>query len=304
MEANNTQTRTGQYGFMIPGSTLTGPADTHPDWVREITPEDMGLIAQAADRLGYDNLACSEHVGIPPEVEAVRGGRYYDPLPVFGYLAALTSRIRFLTYVLVLGYHHPLAIAKRYGTLDRMCGGRLVLGVGVGSLKQEFDLLGLGGAEFVERGPRGDDALCALRAAMGRRMPEYKGSFYSFGDFIIDPCAIQRDMPIWIGGRSARSLRRAVELADGWAPFGLSVAEQAAMIARASETPAWHARKRPLDVALRHDGMLDPLGQPQMSADQVGAVFAAGGTQVHVGFAHRSRSHFVEQLEALAALKV
>ena len=304
MKTNTIQPQTSQYGFMIPGSTLTGPVDMHPDWVREIRPEDMALIAQAAERLGYANLACSEHVGIPPEVETVRGGRYYDPLPVFGYLAAVTSRIRFLTYVLVLGYHHPLAIAKRYGTLDRMCGGRLVLGVGVGSLKQEFDLLGLGGGEFKERGPRGDDALRAKRASLGRRRPEYQGPYYSFDDFIVDPCAIQQDMPLWIGGRSARSLRRAVELGDGWAPFGLSVAEQAEMIASAREMPAWHARNQPLELALRHDGMLDPLDQPRQAADRVGAVFAAGGTQVHVGFAHRSRSHFVEQLEALAALKV
>lgn len=292
------------YGFMVPGTTLTGPAHTHPDWVRDITPEDMAMIARVADRLGYDHLAVSEHIGIPPAVEDVRGGRYYDPLPVFGYLAAITGSIRFLTYVLVLGYHHPLAIAKRYGTLDRMCGGRLVLGVGVGSLKQEFDLLGLGGAEFAERGARGDDALKALRASLGRRMPAYSGPHYSFADMIIDPCAIQQHMPLWIGGRSARSLRRAVELGEGWAPFGLSVAEQGAMIARARETPAWQARKQPLELALRHDGMLDPVGEPGRAADQVGAVFAAGGTQVHVGFTHSSRSHFVEQLEALAALTV
>lgn len=293
-----------RYGMMIPGVTLAGRAEANPAWVRDITPEDMALIATTAERLGYDHLACSEHVGIPPEVEAVRGGRYYDPLPVFGYLAAVTSRIRFLTYVLVLGYHHPLAIAKRYGTLDRMCGGRLVLGVGVGSLKPEFDLLGLGGEEFEERGARGDDALLALRASLGRRMPEYDGAHYNFGGFIIDPCAIQQDMPLWIGGRSARSLRRAVELGDGWAPFGLSVAEQAEMVAKARETPAWHARTRPLEIALRHDGMLDPAGKPADAADKVGAVIAAGGTQVHVGFAHRSRSHFVEQLEAFAALKI
>jgi len=289
---------------MVPGTTLVGKDQANPDWVRNITPEDMALIATTAERLGYDNLACSEHVGIPPEVEAVRGGRYHDPLPVFGYLAAVTSRIRFLTYVIVLGYHHPLAIAKRYGTLDQMCGGRLVLGVGIGSLKPEFGLLGLGGAEFEQRGARGDDALKALRASLGKRMPEYRGPYYSFSDFIIDPCAIQQDMPLWIGGRSARSLRRAVELGDGWAPFGLSVAQQGAMIAQARDTPAWHARTKLIETALRHDGMLDPVDQPAKAADRVGAVFAAGGTQVHVGFAHTSRSHFIEQLEALAALKI
>ena len=79
-----------------------------------------------------------------------------------------TDRIRFATYVLVLGYHHPLEIAKRYGTLDMISNGRLILGVGVGTLKEEFDLLG---APFQERGPRGDDALRALRASLSQPLP-------------------------------------------------------------------------------------------------------------------------------------
>src|SRR3990172_2371813 len=97
-------------------------------------PAELTRIATTADRLGFAHLTCSEHVAIPAAVVATRGARYYDPLATFGYLAALTSRIRFVTHVLVLGYHHPLAIAKRYGTLDRLSGGRLVLGLGVGAL--------------------------------------------------------------------------------------------------------------------------------------------------------------------------
>jgi alkanesulfonate monooxygenase SsuD/methylene tetrahydromethanopterin reductase-like flavin-dependent oxidoreductase (luciferase family) len=88
-----------------------------------------------------------------------------------GYLAALTERIRLATYVLVLGYHHPLEIVKRYGTLDVVSRGRLVLGVGVGSLEEEFALLG---RDFKERGARAADALRAIRssfAAGGARVP-------------------------------------------------------------------------------------------------------------------------------------
>ena len=102
--------------------------------------------AVAAERLGYDFCTCSEHVAVPVDVAAVRGATYWDPLSTFGYLAARTARIRFATFVLVLGYHHPLEVAKRYGTLDRVSSGRLVLGVGVGSLEDEFVLLG---AEFL-----------------------------------------------------------------------------------------------------------------------------------------------------------
>ncbi len=109
-----------------------------------------GQRGQTAEGLGYYHLTCSEHVVIPTDVAPERGSRYWDPLATFGYLAAVTSRIRLATNVLVLGYHHPLEIAKRYGTLDQVCAGRLVLGLGVGSLEEEFDLLG---APFGDRGP-------------------------------------------------------------------------------------------------------------------------------------------------------
>ena len=135
---------------------------------------------------------------------------------------------------LVLGYHHPLAIVKRYGTLDHVSGGRVILGVGVGSLKEEFDLLG---APFDDRGARGDDALRALRAALPSNEPAYDGEFYSFGGLTVDPCALQPHMPIWIGGRTKRSLRRAVTLADGWCPFYVSI-DTAAEWLQAFELPA------------------------------------------------------------------
>lgn len=106
-------------------------------WERDAGIAEIGRIAEAADRLGYHHVTCSEHVAVPAGAAERRGGVYWDPLATFGYLAARTSRIRLATQVLVLGYHHPLAIAKRYGTLDRVSGGRLVLGLGVGSLEEE-----------------------------------------------------------------------------------------------------------------------------------------------------------------------
>ena len=116
----------------------------YAEWEVDGTISDLARIAQAADQLGYEYLTCSEHVAIPVDAptDLGPGPRYWDPLATFGYLAAVTSRIRLTTLVLVLPYHHPLDIAKRYGTLDRICGGRLNLGVGVGYLRPEFDLLG------------------------------------------------------------------------------------------------------------------------------------------------------------------
>ncbi|SEG88890.1 probable F420-dependent oxidoreductase, Rv2161c family [Thermomonospora echinospora] len=268
---------------------VTRVPGAHAEWERSADIEDLGRIARVADELGFDHLTCSEHVAVPAEVAEVRGGTYWDPLSTFGYLAACTGRIRLATHVLVLGYHHPLEIAKRYGTLDRVCGGRLVLGLGVGTLREEFALLG---AEFEERGRRADDALAALRAALSRRDPEYHGEFYDFSEMIVEPHAVQPRVPLWIGGRTPRSLRRAVRSGDGWVPFGLSPDELAGMLA-AVDLPEG------FEVVLTAERMLDPIGSPEGVERRLRALGAAGATVVGVRLSAESVAHYCEQLEAL-----
>jgi probable F420-dependent oxidoreductase len=275
---------------------LTMLPDNHASWEVDAGIEDVAEVVQAADRLGYSHVSCSEHVIIPTEVAAVRGSRYWDPLATFGYFAAVTSHVRFATNVLVLGYHHPLEIAKRYGTLDQVTGGRVTLGLGVGSLREEFDLLGV---PFEDRGARADDALAALRVSLSVMRPEYHGPYYSFSDVVVDPCARQEKVPLWIGGRTARSLRRAVELGDGWAPFGLSAKDMGAMIAKARQTPAWSARTEPLDMVLGNNHPADPMADPEGARAIVGRVVEAGATTLQLRLIHHSAAHFVEQLEAM-----
>lgn len=265
---------------------------SHSSWEQDGSVADLVRIAETADRLGYDHLTCSEHVALPAGELSRRGARYWDPLATFGYLAARTERIRFATYVLVLPYHHPLEIAKRYGTLDVVTGGRVVLGVGVGTLKEEFDLLG---APYDNRGPRGDDALKALRAALSQPEPAYHGEYYSFDSMVVDPCAVQEHVPIWVGGRTLRSLRRAVELADGWCPFSVPPVQAAEWLAQV-DVPAG------FEVALPPAGRLDPIDNPGATAEILATTAAAGATIVAAVFRHRSLEHYLEQLEALAAV--
>ncbi|HEX6311641.1 MAG TPA: TIGR03619 family F420-dependent LLM class oxidoreductase [Acidimicrobiia bacterium] len=278
---------------------LTRLPGAHARWEESAGIAEVARVAEEAERLGYHHLTCSEHIGIPRDVAAVRGATYWDPLATFGYLAARTATIRLATFVLVLGYHHPLAIAKRYGTLDRVCDGRLILGVGVGSLEEEFALLD---APFAGRGERGDDAIRALRAALARPEPEYHGTHYEFSGFVIDPHAVQAEMPIWIGGQSARSLRRAVELADGWAPFGLRTDALDAMVERARATDAWQRRSRPLDLILQNERPLDPAGDPERAAERVERFRRLGTTVLNVRFVHHSLEHYLEQLGAMAEI--
>ncbi|MBP1821581.1 alkanesulfonate monooxygenase SsuD/methylene tetrahydromethanopterin reductase-like flavin-dependent oxidoreductase (luciferase family) [Mycobacterium sp. OAE908] len=97
---------------------VTNVAGAPLTWEKNAGVDDVGRIAETADRLGYHHMTCSEHIGLPSSEAARRGTRYWDPLATFGYVSARTSRIRFATMTLVLGYHHPLEIVKRYGTLD------------------------------------------------------------------------------------------------------------------------------------------------------------------------------------------
>lgn len=271
---------------------VTNVAGAALTWEKNATVDDVGRVAEAADRLGYHHLTCSEHIGIPSSEAGRRGSRYWDPLATLGYVSARTTRIRLATMTLVLGYHHPLEIVKRYGTLDHVSGGRVILGVGVGSLKEEFDLIG---APFEDRGPRGDDALRALRAALFDNEPAYDGDYYSFGGLTVDPCALQPHMPIWVGGRTQRSLRRALTLADGWCPFGIPVATAGEWL-RSRDVP------EDFEVVLPADRPLDPVGAPDATAETLEAMAAAGTTVVSARFVHNSREHYLEQLHALAEL--
>jgi probable F420-dependent oxidoreductase len=276
-------------GIVTP--VVAQPPLGHAGWERDAGIEEIGRIAETADRLGYHHLTCSEHVAVPAETAAQRGGVYWDPLATFGYLAARTARIRLATQVLVLGYHHPLAIAKRYGTLDRISGGRLTLGLGVGSLEEEFDLLG---APFAGRGARADDAIAALRASLSKRVPEYHGEHYDFSGMVVEPHAVQAHVPFWIGGRTARSLRRALT-ADGWVPFGLPLAQLAAMLADAGVPDGF-------DVVLGPSRPLDPIGDAEGAGKALVRLREAGATVAGVRITAASATHYCEQLAALRDL--
>jgi len=277
-------------GIATPVVTNVGGAPL--EWEGNASIEDIGRVAEVADRLGYHHMTCSEHIGLPSSATARRGARYWDPLATFGYVSVRTKQIRFATMTLVLGYHHPLAIVKRYGTLDHVSGGRVILGVGVGSLKEEFDLLG---APFEDRGARGDDALRALRAALPSNEPTYDGEFYSFGGLTVDPCALQPHMPIWIGGRTKRSLRRAVTLADGWCPYYVSI-DTAAEWLQTFELPAG------FEVVMPAAQPLDPVGEPEATKETLEALAAGGTTILSARFIHHSLEHYLEQVHALVEL--
>lgn len=249
-------------------------------WERTAGVEDLVGIVETADELGFDHVTCSEHVAVPVEEAARRGATYWDPLATLSFLAARTTRVRLVTSVVVVPYHRPLELVKRYGTLDRLSGGRVVLGVGVGSLQAEFDLLG---ASWEDRGRITDERLAELRSAWGQA--EHDG-------MVISPTAVQERVPIWVGGRTARSLRRAVELGDGWMPFGLGAEEIASLL---------HAVDRPasFEVVLATGRPLDPTADRDRASRALDRLEAAGATVVTCALAATSAGHFRDQLATL-----
>ena len=252
-------------------------------WEASAGPDELAQVAVAADELGFDHLTCSEHVGVPVTAGIGRGTTYWDPLATLSFLAAQTRRIRLATSVLVAAYHHPLRVAKQYGTLDVLSGGRLVLGVGVGSLHEEFALLG---APWAERGAVADAFIEELHHVWGRR--EARG-------LVIEPHGTTMRVPVWVGGQGARSLRRAVDRGDGWVPFGLRPAELAEMLA-ATDLPAG------FEVVLSPGRPLDPQGDPDGATQRLVALRDAGATLVTCAISADGPVHYCDQLAALAQL--
>ena len=132
----------------------------------------------------------------------------------------------------------------------------------------------------------------ALRGSLSSTRPAYDGRFYRYGGVVVDPCAVQPHVPIWVGGRTMRSLRRAVRSADGWMPFGLTVAQLCGMLSRV-EVPAG------FEVVLATGRSVDPLAEPVATAARLATLRDAGATVITCSVSADSADHYVEQLAAL-----
>lgn len=163
---------------------------------------DPGVLrdwARTVEGLGFDLLMVSDHVAVTPDVAEQYPAPFYEPFTTLSWLAGITTRIRLGTTVLVVPYRHPLLIARMAANLNQLSGGRLVLGVGVGWARQEYEALGV---PFRGRGALTDHHLRAVRAAWSDD-DDYRAG----------------QIPIWVGGSSDAALRRAVLLGDAWHPL-------------------------------------------------------------------------------------
>jgi probable F420-dependent oxidoreductase len=279
-------------------------------WEAAAGPEDLVAVARAADHAGFAYVASCDHVAIPRRLASAMSTVWYDPVATLAFLAGVTERVRLLSHVAVVGLRHPLLTAKQYATLDHLSGGRLILGVGAGHVREEFEALG---ADFERRGPVLDESIDALRAALGPdEFPEHHGKLYDFEDLGQLPRPAQDHVPLWVGGSSPAAVRRAALKGDGWLPQGDPRDRLPAQIARIRRlreeagiearfafgaiaeplyvgTPTWDVGRRTLS------------GSPDALAESLRAYRAMGVDQIQVRFRSRSRGELTDQMAAFGA---
>ena len=199
----------------------------------------LARACDVADELGADTLWSVDHIAFPYGFRAVypyathefgespdKPLEWWDCLSVLTFLAARTERVRIGTGVLVLPYRHPVATAKAIATIDVLSGGRVLFGVGVGWLRDEFDALQL--EAFDHRGAVTDEQLQIFKALWTTERPSFDGRFYRFPEISVTPRPEQRPHPpILVGGNSRPALRRTVQYGDGWHALMLLPSEMA-----------------------------------------------------------------------------
>jgi probable F420-dependent oxidoreductase len=218
-------------------------------------PRALARVARAAEGAGFESLWGGEHVVLPdpqaPPSPMAPTDAILDPVVALTYAAALTSRVRLGTGIIILPQRNPLVLAKELASLDVLSGGRLIVGIGVGYLEPEFRALG---APFEQRGAVTDEYLAAMRAVWGEAKPAYRGRFVDFANVQAHPQPVQRPHPpVVIGGRSAAAFRRAVSHGHGWYGFGLDLDATRRALGGLGEAAARYPRPAalgPLEVSI------------------------------------------------------
>jgi probable F420-dependent oxidoreductase len=292
-------------GVQLPIQTLTR-SKAEP-WEESASVADLVTLAQQAEAAGLGFVGVCDHVAVPDNDYAHNlTPTWYDPIATLSFLAAHTSSIRLISTVYIAAYRHPLVAAKSFITLDHLSGGRLVVGVGAGHVRAEFEALGI---DFATRGERTDECIDALRAAFADTYSGFSGKFFDYDEIGLAPRPDQEHIPIWVGGSSKPALRRVVERGDGWIPQG---------------TPRGRMREcldyiRVQRDKLRPDASLDLgfmpewiylgtptwdvgpgrlTGSPDQVAESLRETYDLGCNVLYVHFRSRDRSEYSDQLAA------
>jgi probable F420-dependent oxidoreductase len=209
--------------------------------------------ARIAEQAGFDALFVSDHLCIPPDQTEGSGGRYLDVLATMAFLAGATDKIRIGVSVLVVPYRPAVLTAKQVATIQELSGERMILGVGVGWMKPEFDALGV---NLRRRGAITDETLRVIHHLFNADVPgAYDGPLVKFPSFVFLPRP--KRPPIWVGGNSPAAMNRAIKFGDGWHPM-LPAAELKAKVEEL-QTRARSAGRPEPEIVVRRGLRFDDL---------------------------------------------
>lgn len=199
---------------------------------RAATPEVLTEAARTAEHLGFAAVWSADRVVTPWHIETpypystdnvfiVPPDRpFFDSMACLSFLAGRTEKVRLGISVLVLPYRHPLYWARLATTIDHLSRGRLIMGVGVGWMREEFEALGM---PYRDRGRMTDEQLEAVRLLLTEEHCTFEGKHYRFSDVSFHPKALQPHLPIWVGGEGKPARRRAGRHGDAWFPYFVEI---------------------------------------------------------------------------------
>ncbi len=257
-------------------------------------PTQLVELAVLAESLGFDSVWVNHHIFNAGYVHDRLGmAPYHDALVTLAWIGAATQSIRIGTSVLVMPYLHPMVLAKELATLDQLCGGRLIVGLGVGSNPEEHALLDV--VPYADRGRYSDEFIAVLKNLWTSPRSSFSGEFFHFSNAVSSPKPQQRPHPpIWVGGNRPPALRRVARFADGWHALNLSPDSVAKRLARLTTAAESAGRERPPAVSVRLDiGALTP--------ETVAAYAAVGVTELVVSLASGDVDANILALEQFAA---
>jgi probable F420-dependent oxidoreductase len=227
-------------------------------------------ICRTAEAAGFESVWGGEHVILPTRIESrypyTADGKIPaepdtpipDPLIWLAFAAAAAPTLRLGTCILIVPQRNPLVLAKELATLDRLSGGRVELGLGVGWLKEEFEALGV---PWARRGARNDEYIAAMRALWAGPHAEFHGEFVDFEPVTCSPRPVQSSIPIVVGGDTEAAIQRVVRLADGYFP-GEGDAERLGGLIDRVRAAAENAGRDPASIAINAmfgNQMADPV---------------------------------------------